>query len=318
MKTRSTNFLWGFVLILAGALFLAQNLGYIPLLSEQFWMAVFAGLSIVFFAGYFLSGIQNWGLLFPACIFGALALTTFMTLKGMTSSILGTPIFLAVGLPFVIAFALDRQKNWWALIPAWVMVAIAVIIAFVDLVPGEVIGTLILLAIAIPFLVVYMVDRTRKWALIPGGVLAAVSVFPLIALFGNEEVIGSLVLFVIALPFFVVYFWTKENWWALIPAGVLASIGLALLVASLGAFAAWSTSVMNAIIFLGWGITFLALWLRRDRIPTAWAIYPAVGLGAAALLSLAVGSFLTNSWPILLIVGGGLLLWFSLRPKKLA
>ena len=82
MKTRHANFLWGFVLILAGGLFLAQNLGYIPVLSEQFWMAAFAGISLVFFVAYFLSGIQNWGLLFPVCIFGGLALTIFFGNNG--------------------------------------------------------------------------------------------------------------------------------------------------------------------------------------------------------------------------------------------
>ena len=318
MKTRHANFLWGFVLILAGGLFLAQNLGYIPVLSEQFWMAAFAGISLVFFVAYFLSGIQNWGLLFPACIFGGLALTIFLATMGRTSSTLGAPILLAVGLPFIVAFALDRHNNWWALIPAWIMIVLAALIALVDILPAEVIGALVLFAIAIPFLVIYLVDRTRKWALIPGGVLAAIGVIPLTALLGGEELIGSLVLFVIAAPFFVVYFWSKENWWALIPAGILASLGLALLVAGLGHFAAWTIPVMNAIMFLGWGVTFLALWLRRESQPTAWAIYPAVGLGAASLLSLVVGSLLHSSWPILLIVGGGLLLWFSLRPKKIA
>jgi hypothetical protein len=318
MKTRNVNIFWGLVLILAGVLFLAQNFGYLPLLSEQFWMVAFAGVSLIFFLAYFISGIRNWGLLFPACIFASLALTLYMTLNGVYSSILGAPILVAIALPFIVAFILDRHNNWWALIPAWVMIVIALITAIAEVVPSEILATLMLFSISIPFLVVYLVDRTRKWALIPGGVLAIVGFLPLIGLFGSQELIGSLVVLVISVPFFVVYFWSKENWWALIPAGILASIGLALLVASLAHFALWTISIMNGIMFLGWGLTFLILWLRRASQPTAWAIYPAVCLGAAALLAFIVGPFLQNSWPILLIVGGGLLLWLTLRPKKLA
>ncbi|MBK9053631.1 MAG: hypothetical protein IPL78_22835 [Chloroflexi bacterium] len=51
--------------------------------------------------------------------------------------------------------------------------------------------------------------------------------------------------------------------------------------------------------------------------PTAWAKYPTVGLLAAAVVTLALGSILENSWPIALIVIGIWLLYDNMHQPKL-
>lgn len=316
MKPKTANLIWGLILILAGGLFLAQNLGYLPLLSEQFLMIAFAGASFLFFVGYFVSGVRNWGLLFPACILGALAITLWMTQAGLVSPAIGVPVLAAIGIPFVVAFALDTRQNWWALIPAWVFAVLTLVVLISERVPEEVIGTVVLLAIALPFLLVYIIDRSHWWALIPGGVLAVLSIIPLLTLQTNDELIGSFVLLVIALPFFVVYFWSAKNWWALIPAGVLSSIAVSLLFIGQNPFGARQAALTNGVMFLGWALTFGVLWLRRSVQPTAWAIYPTVALAAAGILAFFLGANMNLFWPFILIAGGGLILFVTLRPKK--
>jgi len=315
MKARYVNFIWGMVLILGGGLFLASNLGYLEGQSSQLWMAIFASASLLFFASYFLNGIQKWGWLFPASIFGALALTIELSELGLQGSVVAVPILGSIALPFVVAFILQPRQRWWALIPAWVMLVLAALMLFVERAPGELIAALILFSIALPFLVVFLVDRSRRWALIPAFVLAAVGMIPLLATRLSGELMGSVVLMLIALPFFVVYFISQDNWWALIPAGILTSIALSLALV-IGQFEPQETSLMTAVMFLGWSATFGLLWLRRTSQPTEWAKYPALGLLAAGVLALISRAGFLIFWPLVIIALGILILVLNLWPKR--
>ena len=53
MKTKIVNVFWGLILILGGGLFLTLNLGYLFSMSPVFWIAVFAGLGVLFLVTYF-------------------------------------------------------------------------------------------------------------------------------------------------------------------------------------------------------------------------------------------------------------------------
>jgi hypothetical protein len=134
------------------------------------------------------------------------------------------------GVAVFLVFLTDR-KNWRLLIPAYVLLAIAGIsaLALTDMLQGEVIGSLVLVLVALPFLAVYLLNQDNWWALIPSWVLLAIGL--MVFLIGqnilNDELIVTYVMFSIALPFFVVYLTNRKNWWALIPSGVTAVIGLA-------------------------------------------------------------------------------------------
>jgi hypothetical protein len=316
MRSKYINFIWGLVLILGGGLFLASNLGFLEDRSPQLWMAIFASASLLFFAGYFLNGVREWGWLFPASIFGSLALTIELSELGLQGSVVAAPILVSVALPFAVAFVLEPRQRWWALIPAWVMVVLTALILFVERLPGEAIAALILFSIALPFLVVYLVDRSRRWALIPAFVLAAVGTIPLLAIRLSGELMGSVVLMLIALPFFVVYFMSEENWWALIPAGILSSIALSLALVFVGQFEPQETSIMVGVMFLGWSATFVLLWLGRTSQPTDWARYPALGLLAAGVLALVSRAGFQMFLPLVIIALGFLILIMNLWPKR--
>ena len=315
MRKNLPNIVVSLALILAGVVFLAQNLGYVQVNSSMIWTSFFGGMSLLFFVSYFVSGLRSWGLLFPAMILGALALTIGLTAAGINSAALGTPILAAVALPFFGAFALDRKKNWWALIPGTIVGVISLIPLIQNRAAGEVIGSMVLFSVAMPFLVTFLVDTSKRWALIPALVLGFVGLIPLVTLIANSRLIPVLVMLVFAVPFILVYLAERKAWWALIPAGVFGGIGAGILVGTF--FSEPSAGIATAgVMFLGWGATFLVLWLLRQTHPTVWAIYPAIACASIALLSFAFAPALRFVWPIVLIGAGAYVVLKGLRPKK--
>jgi len=316
MKKNTDNLFWGIILILFALGILAQQQGYIDFnaLSTNTWTWIFAGAGVIFLVRYLVSGLKKWGYLFPACILGALAVIITLAEAGKADEFLGSLIFIAIAIPFLVAFLTKIRENWWALIPAFGCLVMATVINFGDRVPDEWIGALILFGIGLPFLLVYFVNRTRRWALIPGLIMVGLGILPLISLASGWASI--LVSLLIAAIFFYVYFTQPERWWSLIPAGIMASIALESILTQpfLGEFA--STSIPTGIMFLGWAATFYYLWLQRTKSPTEWARFPAMIFGIVAIVQLVLGAISEIGMIVLLFAGGILLIYFGLRPKK--
>jgi hypothetical protein len=315
MKNRYDNIFWGILLILAAGLTLAQQQGLTGKFTPQFWALAFAGLSLVFFIRYLLAGVRLWGWLFPVCIFLTISSMVWLaTSHNYRDATIAAPFFGAIAVPFLVAFAIDFRKNWWALIPAFAFILFGVVVIFGDRLPGEVIGAGFMFAIAIPFLTIYFVNRRYGWALIPGFIMLAVGAITLLGSFLNQWM-GGTVLCLIALPFGYVYF-KQGRWWALIPTGILASIGVnaLLTVPLLGSFA--QSTIPTGIMFLGWAATFGWLWRQREKSPTAWARIPALVCGVLAALLVVIGSLTTYGITVALIAGGLVLIYFGVRPGK--
>ncbi len=147
-----------------------------------------------------------------------------------------------------------------------------------------------MLAMALPFLVVYLLDRSRKWALIPFAAIAVVGMIPLLSTQFQDQNVGAIITLLIGAPFLVVYLWNTRNWWALIPAGFMITIAIGVFISgsALAGQAGLGENetlgrLVGGVLFLGWALTFFLLWLRRAAAPTAWAVYPAAVLALFAL-----------------------------------
>ncbi len=317
MKPRMVEWLWGLGLIALGGVLLAQSLGWIGEIQDMTWVIVMAAASVLFFATYFIQGRKELGWLFPAFILAGTATTAYLAISGVDESWVATPLLASIAMPFLAMFLMDR-KNWGVLIPAWVMLVISAITLLADIAPGEVIGALVLFSIGIPFLVAFALNRRNWWALIPGFVMIAIGFIPLLSSQRASELIGAYVLAAIALPFFVTYFWSKDNWWALIPAGVMASIALMVGLLTTGVIRESRFGVANGILFLGMAVTFAFLWLRRSAHPTAWAAWPAIGLAIVGVSAFLFSGAVDYIGPVMIILAGVLVLYFTLRPRKAA
>jgi predicted membrane protein len=106
-------------------------------------------------------------------------------------------VLVAIAIPFLAVYYRDRRL-WWALIPAYVLIAIGLMVALIGLgVLGDLlVPSYVMFAIAIPFFFVYFRNRKLWWALIPAGILAVIGVAFLIAE-AAFAYIGALVLILV-------------------------------------------------------------------------------------------------------------------------
>ena len=171
-------------------------------------------------------------------------------------------LFAAAGVGALAVYLTDRS-DWSLLIPAYVMLAIALLIALAEsqIVRGEAVAVFVLIVIALPFLVVFLRNRSQWWALIPAYVLAAVALMIGLQEIGilSDAVTAPYVLAAIAIPFFVVFARNRRQWWFLIPAGVLTIVALSLLIAEdVGGY-------VGPVILVVVGIVIVARLLTRGR-----------------------------------------------------
>lgn len=168
---------------------------------------------------------------------------------------------------------------------------------------GRLIGLLLFGAAGVIVLRMYRDDPSRIWTLPAGFALLGLGVASLDLPWSGGAFLGS-----IGLGFLAIWLTDDERWWALIPAGVLMTLGV---VATYDEWLGRGGDFGGTLFFLGLAATFAALYLL-PRVNQSWAIWPALGLGVVALLTM---SF-RGGWvvPILLIAVGAWLLTRQSRP----
>jgi hypothetical protein len=187
---------WGSILIVAGVLLLVETFTD---LSAWIWIILLAAGGLGAFALY-LADRRDWSMLLTAYVLWAIALLVLLVeLNILRDEGVATYVLLAIALPFLGVFYRDRTL-WWALIPAYVLTVVAVMVGLIGLgvLDDLLVPAYVMLAIALPFFVVYARNRKLWWALIPGGILAVIGISFLFAE-GAFEYIGALVLILVGL-----------------------------------------------------------------------------------------------------------------------
>jgi hypothetical protein len=215
--------IWGGLLILVGVALLVE--AYIDL-SAWVWVALLIVAGFIAF-GVYLTDRSEWALLIPAYVMWAIALlVALIELNVLRDESVATFVLAVIALPFLAVFLRDRAQ-WWLLIPAYVLLAIALLVALIELnvLRDESVATFVLAVIALPFLAVFLRDRAQWWLLIPAYALLVIGVM--------VGLIGAGVLDDLLVPayFLVVYARDRNLWWSLIPGGIMAVIGLSFLLA---------------------------------------------------------------------------------------
>ena len=188
-------------------------------------------------------------------------------------------------------------------------------------------GPVFMFLFALGFFGLVLWSKKNWWAIIPGGIFSSGGLAAALdILIPHSKVTGPVFLFLLAATFIIVVILSKKNWWAMIPGGIFFSIGLVVVLDTLipheeyprihgmliWGFYTW-------VLFLGLATTFGILWLLRKNLPTSWAIYPAVGFLAMAVLFIVEGARFSEYWlETMLLVFGLTLLLAVLTGKRLA
>lgn len=141
-----------------------------------------------------------------------------------------------IGVVFSIVFFTEPRSRWWALIPAWVFGITGMFILVEPILPGNLDALYWIMAVAIPFFIVFITNpRERWWALIPFYVMSVTGVFVTFeGILGiRDNLAGAYWTGAVALPFLLVAVTdVRERWWGFIPGGIMSVVALALLLAS--------------------------------------------------------------------------------------
>jgi hypothetical protein len=208
--------------------------------------------------------------------------------------------FALLGLSFVFSY-LNKRSDWWRLIPAFTLLAVAAVIFLSTRgVASAWVAAALLSGIALAFLVIYASDREERWwALIPfGSVLVMVAVILLGARPATSTALLGAVLFGgMGLVFFLIYALARDRQrfgWALVPTaalGVMALVALATYAPEAVPALAEAAPLWPALVVL-FGLVLIAYAAMRARR----AAPPAVELPsqpAAAETPLAPGASVT-------------------------
>ncbi len=249
--SRKQALVWGGLLIVFGLMGLMESLVE---LSPWVWVGVLAlsGLGVL---AVYLTDRSEWGFLITTYALWAVALLIVLAVLDILPGVfIAFYVLAAIALPFLVVYLRNRE-HWWALIPAYVLLAIGSMIALTEwgILADAFIATYILVAIALPFIVVFLRDRSNWWALIPAYVLVAVGIMVALIDVGvlGDLMVPAYVMFAIAIPFLVVYIRNPREWWPLIPGGIMAVIGSAFILS------AGAAQTLGAVALIGVGVLIL-------------------------------------------------------------
>ena len=250
-------------------------------------------------------------------------------LTGPNTLIGGPLMFLSLAClaaTFYTGYAVNH-KRWGLLVPANILVAMLAVALMLPYVNGQLLATLIIAATGVPFLVFYLLDRSRRWAIVTTAVIAVLACLPLLnALVDTHSVeLGGLAFFaLISLCFFSLLLFSRKNWWAIIPGGIMASFGVAVLVEILVPHQHQPSYIVQGkllwdpliwVLFLCFAATFAVLWLMRKTHPTGWAIYPAAGWLALAVAAIIEGPRFADFWLVTILAVTGAALFSGLAAR---
>ncbi|MEE9188637.1 MAG: hypothetical protein V3U36_04645 [Anaerolineales bacterium] len=206
MKLPILRVLWGLLFILAGILFLLNSIGTITI--GEFQWAIILGIGGLGFLSVFIADRNHWWALFPA--FGLLIGGTVLTLENAFPALpddFGGAIAMGgIGLAFTLIF-LSNIANWWALIPAGVLISSASALLISGFAPELESGGVFLIGLGLTFGLIGLVPTEQgrmRWAFIPALVLLVIGLLILLASINLFSLIWPLGL--IALGLLIIYF----------------------------------------------------------------------------------------------------------------
>jgi hypothetical protein len=205
--------LWGLLLILAGGVFLLDNLNLIEI--GGFVWGILIGIGGLAFLSVYAAMRENWWALIPGVILlsvAALILADSFLPQG-SGEWGGSIVLGGTGLAFLLVF-LSNREFWWALIPAGVMITLACVVGLEDVLGGVETGGVFFLGLGLTFALVGLVptpEGQMRWAFIPAVILTIIGLLILVALSSLINYIWAVALIAGGLIIILRAFRTRRN-----------------------------------------------------------------------------------------------------------
>lgn len=165
---RRMNIIWGILLIGIGVITLLQTLGIIVGGLGFVWAIVFGVIGATF-VWTFITDRSRWWALIPACVLLSLAVLAFLqsAMPSLSERWSGALFMGGLSLAFWAVYIV-RREFWWALIPAGVLLTLAVVAGMED--RGVDTAAIFFVGLGLTFAILTLLTR-MKWPLIPATVL---------------------------------------------------------------------------------------------------------------------------------------------------
>lgn len=198
----------GVLLILAGVIFLLDNLAIITLDWKMLIGPLF-GIGGLVFLLVFVADTDEWWALISGFVLIGIGVTIFMGQNKLMVSWSGAVFLGLLALAFLMVYLFHRNQ-WWALIPGGGLLTLAGVTLLPD--DGTLSGGLFFLGLALTFGLVYIAPKPAgklTWALYPAGALLLVG---LLAILGATNLTNYLwPLALLAAGGYVIYRAVRKN-----------------------------------------------------------------------------------------------------------
>jgi len=194
---------------------------------------LFFGLLIPFGAAYLMDRSKNWWALIPGGVMLFLALVTLLV-DNVGGEWIGAMFLFLIALSFFIVYINNRTRQW-ALLVAYILLVLSIAPAMASF-GGDVpayFGSIFLLAVALPFFVVYFRSSEGNWwAIIPAGVMTTLAIIATLGIAGwirdtqTSGISNGILMGGLAATFAVIWLRHAKPW-AKVVTIVLAALGVA-------------------------------------------------------------------------------------------
>ena len=188
-RAEKLGIVWGGLLILLGGMLLVES--FIDL-SAWVWVAALAVAGFGAYGIYTTDRSERWLLVLSYALLAIALMVALITLDILRGSFIATYVLTAIAVAFLYIYLTERA-HWWFVIPAYVLLAVGVMVGLIEVgfLEDILIASYVMFSIAIPFFVVYARDRNLWWALIPGGITGLIGLALLIAEAAAEYIVPA-------------------------------------------------------------------------------------------------------------------------------
>lgn len=176
-KILTSKVFWGLMLVVGGLILLLESIGLLEG-SDIFWIALLGITGILFLVALATNRGAWWAAIPGICLLGIALGIGLAVYTDVPGGIIGAVILGGIGLSFVLVYLLQRSY-WWALIPAGVLLTLAIVAGIDDGENGLLSGAIFFAGLGITFaLVALLPNQTGRltWAWIPAGILLLLAV----------------------------------------------------------------------------------------------------------------------------------------------